>query len=426
MKTSVERQPKGRATIRIELAPEEFKPYLNAAAAAISAEEKFSGFRPGRAPVDVVEQRLGRDHFWHEALERATPKLVTAAVMAEKLVTVGKAEVKVERLIPGEPVAFSASVTLLPDVELPDLAKVKVEKKTPKVPEGELEKTLENLRRMFAKEKRVMRPAKPGDKLEIDFRLSRDGVEVDGGQSENHPIVIGEGHHIPGFEDQLVGMTEGQTREFTLRFPDGYHSSHLAGKDGQFKVTTKAVYEIELPAIDDAFAKNVGQFDDLPDLKTKLGENLFEEAKQKEEDRYELALIDAVIAKSKFGEIPDSLIEAELNKMFVELRVEVERRGMVFKDYLEATKRTEDQLRQEFRPQAERRVKSALVIRKIAEQNQIDASEAELDAAVEVERSRHREQPETLKEIDTDDFRQYLKNTLVSKKAAEKLKELAS
>lgn len=426
MKVSVTKLPKGQAELVIEVTSDELWPYLAEAVAGFSQAADVPGFRPGKAPYDVIKSRVGEMAIYQEAAEKAISGTYPRAVIDNKLLTVGAPKVSVEKLAPGNPFIYKATVALVPQVTLGDYKKIRVGRKAVNVESKDVEETLTNLRKMFGKEKRVTRPAQKGDKVEIDMHTYMDNVPLDGGESKGHPVMIGEGHFIPGFEDNLIGLAENQTKEFELKFPKEYHRKELAGKPANFKVTAKNIFEIELPPLDDSFAKIVGRFEKLDEVRTQIEKNIHEEKTVKERQRWELAMISEIVNKSSFEELADILIESELHKMLHEMEHDVTEQGMKFENYLTSIKKSRDDLEKEFRPQAIKRVQTALALRAIADQEHITVGENEIDQEIEQQKVKNSSNAEAVKQINTDEYRDYLRNVMRSRKVFEWLEKLPS
>lgn len=422
MNVKVDKLPKNQAELTIELLHEEMKPYIQQAVVDISKEISIAGFRPGKAPYEIVAKQVGAMKIYQQAAEKAVQNTFPKAIANNELTTIGPPRIAVEKIAPNNPLVYKATVALLPKVKLGDYKKIKETKKEVKVEAKEVEGTLQNLRKMFGKEKRVSRPIQNGDKVEMDMDTYVDKVPIDGGKSANHPVTVGEGHFIPGFEDNLIGLTEGKTKEFQLKFPKEYHRKDLAGKPVEFKIKVKNVFEIEKSDLDDNFAKTVGKFEKLDDLRRQIEKNIHHEKTTKEQQRLELAIIEQLIKKSTFDEIPDVLIESELHKMLHELEHEVTGQGMKFEDYLSSIKKSKEDLEKEFQPQAVKRVKTALVLRKIAEVENINVSDEDINNESERNKQQYQSNPEVLKKISTEEYKQYLRSILRSQKVFEFLK----
>ncbi|MDP1747482.1 MAG: trigger factor, partial [Bacteroidota bacterium] len=208
----------------------------------------------------------------------------------------------------------------------------------------------------------------------MDFKTFVDKVAIENGSQKKFLVVIGEGTFIPGFEDQLVGMKEGEEKKFSLRFPKNYHDKNLADKMVDFEVKVNGVYEITLPELDDEFAQSIGNFKNVAELKKQMQDNLVHEAEHKEKHRLEDEILDEVIKISKFGEIPEILVNSETQKMVSELEENIKQQGLQFEDYLQHLKISRSNLLLEFAPQAVKRIKSALVIRVLAKEHNISVT----------------------------------------------------
>lgn len=413
---------KGMATIRVEVLVETLEPYLKDAAGRLSSRIKLEGFRPGKAPYDVVKQRLGETAIYEEAADRIVSKTFAAAVAEHNLVTVGPPEISLEKLAPGNPIIYKASVALMPNVTKVEYASLKARRSVLPVTDQEVDKAIEDLRRLRAKEAAVSRPAQRGDRVDLNFRLFLDDVPVDGGQAEHYPTRLGDGNLVPGFEDQLVGMTAGQEKTFTVTFPKDNPNKQLAGRPVEVKAKIEQVFQIDLPTLDDAFAKSLGAFTTVDELRDKLKENLAAERNNEADSKFELDLLNEVLAKAEFDPIPELLRHAETSRMIRELEQDIVRRGLKWADYLQHMKKTEDELRKEFVPSADKRLKSALILRSIADRENITIPDDELTATVEEQKEAAAARGVLDDRISSDDYRDSVRGHLRNKKVIDLLK----
>lgn len=422
MQTEVKKLDRGQHELTIEITVEEYQPFLKQAAQKISENVKIKGFRPGKADFEIIKKHVGEAQIWEEALEPAIQRTFVNALEEHKLVTVGSPKIDVVKLAPGNPVIYKATISTLPTVELADYKTIKVKKEPVEADEKEITKALENLQKMHAKEIPVDRAAKNNDKAVIDFETFLDKVPVDNGKQNHFEIILGEGNFIPGFEDQILGMKKNEEKKFQLQFPKEYHQKNLANRLVDFKVKLEALHELELPNVTDAFAQSLGQFKTAEELKQKIKENLTTERTQRANQKLETEMIDKIIDKSKFGDIPDVLVNSEVKKMVDELEHNISHQGMQFEDYLSHLKKTREDLLLEFSPQAVNRVKSALVIRAIAQQANILISNEEVAAEVEKTAAMYIGNKEAQEQLRQPAYHNYLKNILASKKVIEHLK----
>lgn len=425
MNVQIEHLPRNQARILVELQLNEIEREVRSAVERISLRTSFPGFRPGKAPADVVAQRVGEAAILEEALEDVVSRTYGEAIRQHGLTTLGAPHISVEKVAPGNPIAYTATVALMPKIELAPFEKLSVERKHTPVEHKDVEKTLDDLRKMAATEKIVDRPAQSGDRVELDIDVFLDKVPIDGGTTRKHPATLGDNALIHGFEEHVIGMNKGETKEFPLAFPQEYHAKHLAGKTAEFRVTLQKVAQSELPALDDAFAQRIAKVSTVAELQKRVQKDLEEERKIEEGRELEVALLQELIERSKIADVPDMLVEHEATRMMEELKRDVERRGMKFPDYLASMKKDEASFRKELLPKALQRAKSALVIRRIAEQESISVSEEEVAAELQRLRTKLNADHEP-DHPDTDDWRSYLRTVLMNRKAIAILKSKAS
>lgn len=426
MNIAVESQPKSQVKISVELSVEEMAPYLEKAAEALSSQFKIEGFRPGKASLGIVIGKLGAQAVWEEAAEQAVRRSFVQAVKEKNVPTIGQPHIHVTKVAPENPFSYTAECSVLPAVTVGEYRSFKTKKKAVTITPEKVDAAVEELRQMFATEALVDRAAQQGDKVDVDIDLSKDNIAIEGGSSKHHPITIGSGQFIPGFEEQLIGVKQNETKKFNLPFPKEYHNAKLAGKSGDFTVTVKSVFAITKPDVDDELAKKAGQFETLAQLRGKLEENLHQEAEEQEDGVFERALVDEVIGRSKFGELPEILINSELEKMLHELQEQVEQRGGKWADYLTAVKKSPEDLKKEFRKPAEQRVKAALLIRELARQENITADPKKVEEEVKSTLQMYQGNPDVLQRIDSEDYRDYLKSMQINRNVIAFLKQRAT
>lgn len=419
MKTDIKELPRAQAEITVELSPEEYNPFLKKAALFISEKVKIPGFRPGKAPYDIIKKEVGERTIWEEALEMAVKKTLFRALEEGKIQTVGAPKIDIVKLAAGNPVVYKAVINRLPEIKKLELGGIKILRKTIDIKEESVENQLKELRKMRAKEVLASRPAQRGDKVEVDFKVFLDRVPVEGGDGKKIPLILGENRFIPGFEEKIIGMKSGEKKEFQLTFPKNYYQRYLAGKLADFKVTAVSVYEIELPAMDDALAQGF-RFENLSDLKKQLRENLAKEAKTKEERRIEDEILDKVLEKSRFTDIPEILIQSEAKALLMEMERGINADGINFDDYLSHIKKTREELLLNFTPAAARRVKTALLFREIAKQKNISVHESDISEYIKKSSGEAGKNPKEL--LENKGLIDYIKNVIISQKVLDYLK----
>jgi len=413
-----------------EIPSDVWEKYIASAVADAASEFKFQGFRPGKAPRNLVEQKVGKDLILNNAAEKAIRKDYVDYVTAEKLDVIGMPEVKLEHLAEGEAMTYKALVAVMPEIEIDPKYKEEVKKvnaefsgKTTEADEKEVDLELERLANSRAKLVTVMREAKNEDAVEIDFSVLVGGVPIEGGTSKNHGLVIGKGVFIPGFEENLIGMKEGDEKEFELNFPKDYHKEDLKGKLATFKVKMNMVQEREIPKVDDEFAKSLGNFENLEAIKKNMREGMAHENEHRIKEERNAKYIEAMISNFK-GELPEVMISEETKKMMHEFEHQVGSMGMTMDDYLARIGKKKEDMEKDWKPQAEKRVKSALALREIAKDESIEVPHDEIEAEMNKTLQYYKSVKNVEKDIDLERLYSYTKITLENDKVFEMLEKV--
>ncbi len=410
MRKNVKRNHDSTIELEVELSPEEMRPWLLAAAEDLSREKPIEGFRPGKAPYDIVAKHVGELKVYERALSNAINAVVPKVLSEEGAQIVGRPAVSVKKIAPGNPAVFSLTAAILPEFQLPDVEaiakKIVKERKNVEVGTNEVDETLRWLADARAEVKEVERPAQKGDAVEIDFTATLDQKEIGGGPSKNHPLTIGEGTMIPGFEEKLIGMRAGEEKTFLLLVPENHKEPDIAGKNLDFQVRMARIQERTAPELNDAFAKTVGNFENLIALRANIAEGILKEKEAKERDRIRVAIGEAVAEKANIR-VPDVMTEQELEKMLSELRENITSMKLKYEDYLAHIKKSEDELKKEWRDDAMRRVKIALILRAVAKTYHIEPNEDEVQETVNRLFIRFSSPKEAKKQIDLAALRSY-------------------
>lgn len=413
---------KSQVELTIELTVEEFKLYLDQAVKKISENTKIEGFRPGNAPYDILKQKVGEGTIYESALELGAGKILKDVYEKEDITPVGHPKFEIVKLVPNNPIVFKATIPVLPAItELADYEKIEVQKKEVKIDEKEVEKVLVDLQRMQMTEEEVDKPVEKEDKVVIDMNILIDNVPMEGGDAKDYGVFLSEDHYIPGFNEKLLGIKKGETREFKLSFPKDHYQKNYAGKEADFKVVCKTIFKLALPELNDSFAEKMGQktIDNLKDL---IRKNIQSEAEAKENQRQEIEMLDKLVEKSKFEDIPEVLINNELERMIQEFKVGIMRQGIPFEDYLKKINKSLVQLKLDFSPQAVKRIKVSLAIREVAKKEDIKISEEEVAEQIEKEMNFAKDNPERQKQIKTLEYADYMRAILTNRKVIELLK----
>jgi trigger factor len=421
---------KNELELTIEITHDELKPFLDSAVEEISKSKRIDGFRPGKAPYDRIVKEVGEMAIYQTAANDAIAKYYYEAITNEKIEPVDQPKVETIKLAPNNPFIFKATIALLPKIEVADLEKISVKPVAEvKVEEEEINKTLEQLKNMRGKEVLEEKAAETGDKVELGFEGFMDNVPFEGGKADKHALVIGKGQMIPGFEDNLIGLKKDEEKEFDLSFPKDYHEKKLQGKAVTFKVKMIAVYKIELPEINDELAIGFG-FKDVKGLTGNIKSNIETDKKNKANQKQELEIIELLLEKSKFEDVPDVMINNETHKMIHEMEDNLTKQGMNMKDYLTHIKKSEEQLRLDFTVDAIKRIKTGLIIRQVAIENKIKATEEEIKAEKEKTIAQYKLNPQTAeqvpeleKQLEHENATRYFENLIINRKTLELIKE---
>lgn len=422
--------PKSQIEFEATIPRQDWEKYLDAVASEASQEIKIKGFRPGKAPRKIVEQKVGKDVIVNNAAEKAIKKSYLKFITDKKLEVIGEPKVELLKAQEGEDLKYKATVTTMPEIELKedyteDIKKINQEfkGKTIEIEEKELESELEKLATGRVKLITVNREAKKNDSVEVDFKVFMGGVPIENGTSKNHPLVLGKGVFIPGFEDQIIGMKAGDKKEFELTFPEKYHQQNLAGKPATFKVKVNLVQKRQLPEINDEFAKSLGKFENLATLKKSIEEGMKKERKNKLQDEKRIKYLEE-IAKHAQGELPDILIQEETKKMLSELEYQVQSMGTTLDQYLPQLKKTKEELIKDWEPQARKRVLSALALKAIAQKREITVKPQEVEAEMNKTLQQYKNVKDIEKNIDMKKLYNYSKSILENERVFEFLEKL--
>jgi len=415
---------KSQLEITVEISTEEFKSYIEKGAKKVSEQVKIEGFRPGKAPLEVLKQKVGEMSILEEAAQIAIRKTVDKIVDEETKgrQPVGQPNVTITKLAPENPLEYKITLALLPEITLGAYKNLDIKPEEAKIEDKELERALSDLREMRASEKIVDRQIKDDDKVIVDIHMSLDKVPVEDGHHHDLSILMGKDYLVTGFDKNILGLKKGEEKEFSLAYPSDHHQKNLAGKNVEFSVKIKEIYERIVPEANDEFAKAF-HLKDLTELKTNLKESLLQEKKRNVELKNESELISKISDKTKFGEFPDVIIESEAKNLMLELEQSVIRQGGKFEDYLNHLKKTKEQLMLEMMPNAIKRVKSALLIREIAVKENIFPTEEEINNKIKELEVQYTDNEKILKMLKEPGYAAYLKNILTNEKVIAKLKE---
>jgi trigger factor len=365
----------------IVLERSELDEYVRRTKEQLAKEVTVEGFRKGKAPQHLADSQMSESTVRAEALEVALGESFTQAAQEQGWDIARTSDLKVERN-DGDGLEYSIMVHLWPAISLPHLSTVKVPVRAVEVSDADIDEALDTVRTMRSTFLDKTGAAAQGDRVEIDFDASVDGQPVQGGSSQNHPLVIGGKSFMPGFEEELIGLTPGMTREFSLTAPADYYEASLAGKKVDFKVALKRLQAVLKPAADDVFARSLGNFDTIHAVRDSLKQGILNEKRIKEQQRHRLAILDAILATTEIP-APDQMVAAETGNMVHRFSHDLRQQGIELPMYLARLGKTEEQLKADWRPEAQRQVRIVLVLRQIAKEQGIAVGAEELDTAVQ-------------------------------------------
>jgi len=410
--------------IEIEIPAPQMKMYFDLAASELSRDMKVKGFRPGKVPIEIVEKEKGSQQLYNQTANLAIQKTLPKAIINEQLEIIGRPDIVVTKIAQGNPMKYKAKFWTVPEIELGKYKGLKVKKKEPSVEDKEINKSLEYLQKSRTKLITVNRPAKKGDRVEIDFVARHGKVKIEGGEGKNHPVVLGKNWFVPGFEKNLEGTKAGETKRFSLKVPKDWPQKNLADKQLDFEVKINLVQQREIPKLTDEFAKSLGKFESLAQLKQSIKEGLLEEKEAKEKERIRMELIEKIADNSKM-DIPPVLIDIELDKMINELQLNVQNMGLDFNKYLGQIKKTIDDLKKEWRDRAKKRVKIGLILRAIAKKENIEVDEKEVEQEINQALRHYPNIEEAKKNIDLNALKDYTRGVIRNKKVFQLLEREA-
>lgn len=405
--------------LTITLSPEDLRPFLEKAAKALSEKSPIKGFRPGHVGFDVMRKRFGDSALIEAAIDQIVSKTLFDAIKKEDIETVGQPRVDIKEAGDAEkPMVYSAKLALLPEVELPKIESISISQKKADVSEEEILDVLGNIQESRAQEALVDREAKEADKVEVDFSILIDGVPLEGGQEKKYPFVVGKQQVLPEFEEKIVGMKAGDTKEFEITFPKDYFKKDLQGKKGNATITLKAVFEITKPEITEELIQTLSpETKTVEEFKELVKKNLGQEKETQEQQKAEQEMLETLVKKSTFSAISEAIVQSEAHGMVHEMKNSVSQRGVEWADYLSHMKKSEEELEKEFLPQAEERVKTALVVRKIAETNNIEVEESEIQEELSNLKEKYQGFGDDMKEkLDSKAHQDHMRNILQNRK----------
>lgn len=425
MSVQVEKLENSMAKLTIETSAEELEKALQNAFLRNKNKISIPGFRKGKVPRQIIEKMYGPAIFYEDAANELIPEAYEKAMDECGEDIVSSPEIDVTQIEKGKPFIFTALVALKPEVKLGKYKGVKVDKADTAVTDEEVDAEINKERENNARNIEVTdRAVKDGDMTVIDFEGFVDGTAFDGGKGENYPLTIGSGTFISGFEEQLVGAQIGEEVEVNVTFPEDYQAEELKGKAALFKCTVREIKEKELPELDDEFASEVSEFETLAEYKEDVRATLTSKKEKEAKDAKEAAVIEAIVNDSEM-EIPEAMLLTQQKQMVDEFAQRMQMQGISMDQYLQFTGATYDKMMEQVRPQAERRIKSRLVLEAVVKAENIEASDADYEEELKSMAEAYQMEVDKVKEMLPEKSAVQIKQDIAVRKAAEFVVEKA-
>ena len=397
MSVSVEKLENSMVKLTIEVSAEDFDKAINKVYNRQKGRMNVPGFRKGKTPRKVLEKMYGAAIFYEDAANDCINSSYPDAAKESGEDIVSNPEINVTQIEAGKPFIYTAEVAVKPPVSLGKYKGVEVDKQEVTVFDEEVDAEIRKEQEKNASKNEITdRPVKDGDDIVLDFEGFCDGVAFEGGKGTDYPLTIGSGSFIPGFEEQLVGANIGEEMEVNVTFPENYQSDDLAGKDAMFKCTVKKITEKILPELDDEFADEVSEFSTLAEYKEDVRKNILERKQRSAQTVKENQAVEKVIADAHV-EIPAAMLRTQQEQMTSEFEQQVMSQGMNFDDYLKYAQTTREQMVENMKDEAERRIKYRLVMEQVAKEENIVATEEDFEAELQKMADAYRMDVETIK-----------------------------
>ena len=425
MSVQVEKLEKNMAKLTIEVPAAEFEAAIQEAYLKNKKRISLPGFRKGKVPRMMIEKMYGEGFFYEDAANAVIPKAYEKAAMESEIEIVSRPEIGVEQIGKGKDFIFTATVAVKPEVTLGQYKGLEYDEKPVEVTDEDLEQELKKVQEQNARTVTVEdRAIANGDIAVIDFTGSVDGEEFEGGKGEDYELVIGSHSFIDTFEDQLIGKNTGDEIEVNVTFPEDYQAADLAGKPALFKVVIKAIKTKEVPELDDEFASDVSDFDTLDEYKEDLKKTILEKKEKAAKTVKENALVDKVIENAQM-DIPEPMIELEVRQMADEFAQRMQMQGLSMEQYMQYTGLTSEKLLEEMKPNAEKKIKTRLVLEAVVDAEKIEVSAEELEAEYKKLADMYQMEVDKVKEIMGTAGEENMKKDIAVQKAVDVIADSA-
>ena len=380
MSTNWEKQEGNKGTLTFQVSTDEFSKALDQAFKKVVKDIQIPGFRKGKVPRKIFENRFGVESLYQDAVDIVLPNAYMSAVEEAGIEPIDQPEIDIDEIEQDKPLVFTATVTVKPEVTLGEYKGLEIEEQTVNITDEDVNEALESEREKQAE--LVLKEegqVEEGNTAVIDFEGFVDDEPFEGGKGENHSLEIGSGQFIPGFEEQLVGKSAGDELDVEITFPEEYHAEDLAGKEAVFKVKIHEIKEKELPELDDEFAKDIDDdVETLDELKAKRKEDLQKQQEQEQENETRETLLNKATDNAQV-DIPDVMVESELEQMVKEFEQRLQAQGMTMEMYSQFSGQDEDELKNQMREDAEKRVKTNLTLETIFTTENLEVTDEDVN-----------------------------------------------
>ena len=424
MNATIVTKEKNEVKFKMEFTAEEFEQAV--IKAYQESKDKFTvdGFRKGKAPRKVIETRYGSEVFFDDAVDKLFSSEYTKAIDQLELDVIDRPRVELGKLEAGKGFEATITVEVYPEFTVKDYMGVSIERIEEKVEDAQVEEEIKKLQQRNSRMISVERPVKEGDMVVLDYQGFVGEDTFEGGTAERYPLKVGSNTFIPGFEEQLVGVELGSDVEVKVTFPEEYHAEDLAGKEAVFKCHIHEIKEEEIPELNDEFAKDVSEWDTLEDLKKETKENLEKTAKAKSEDMMKNKVLEKIYDANEI-DVPNAMVEEEMDAMMNEFDQQLKHQGLDLQKYFQYLNKDPGEFRQEIKEDAFKRVKTRMIIGKIAELEKIEATAEELDSQFELLGMQYQMDKEKVKELLGEGNTKLFEKDIQMKKAVELVYEKA-
>ncbi|MBP3879103.1 MAG: trigger factor [Lachnospiraceae bacterium] len=425
MNTQVERLEHSMVKLTVTVPAEDFKKALTKAYQKNRGRINIPGFRKGKAPQQIIERMYGPEIFYDDAVNFAINDTYSDAVKEAEIEFTSRPEFDVENVKKGEDLVYTALAAVRPEVVLGEYKGLEIPKFDAEVTDEDVEKALADEQKKNARQIEVTdRPVEDGDTVTLDYAGTIDGVAFDGGTAEDAPLKIGSGTFIPGFEEQLVGVSIGEDKDVVVTFPENYNAKELAGKEAVFACKIKKIQKEELPELDDEFAQDVSEFDTLDEYKEDLKKNLLKRKEDQAKTSRENAAVEKLVAATEI-DVPDAMKNYEAENMFEEYAQQLQSQGIPVDMYLQYQGLDADKFKETLIPQADTRIRTRLVLEAVVEAEKIEISDEEFDAELARLAEQYKMEKEEIGKFIGDFEKEQMKKDLAVQKAITLLVENA-